>query len=62
MSGQVVTTTEVFRLFGIVQKCREVITRTGTVRVLPALDLLLVYRADDQTFRYPVWVSKGLQN
>ena len=62
MSGQSVTTTEVFRVFGVVQKCREVITRTGNVRVLPVLDLLLVYRADDQTFRYPVWVSKGLQN
>ncbi len=62
MSGVVVTTTEVFRLFGIVQKCREVITRTGTVRILPMLDLLLVYRGDDQTFRFPVWVSKSLQN
>jgi len=61
MSAQSVTKTEVFRVFGIVQKCREVITRTGNVRVLPVLDLLLVYRADDQTFRYPIWVSKGLQ-
>lgn len=62
MSSQSVTTTEVVRVFGIVQKCREVITRTGNVRVLPALDLLLVYRADDQTFRYPLWVSKSLRN
>ena len=62
MSSQSVTKTEVFRVFGIVQKCREVVTRTGNVRVLPVLDLLLVYRADDQTFRYPIWVSKGLQN
>lgn len=62
MSGQGVTTTEIFRLFGIVQKCREVISRTGDVRVLPVIDLLLVYRADDQTFRYPVWVSTSLRN
>jgi hypothetical protein len=62
MSGQAVTTTEVFRLFGTVQKCREVISRTGDVRILPVLDLLLVYRADDQTFRYPVWVSPSLRN
>lgn len=61
-SGQSVTTTEVFRVFGIVQKCREVITRTGNVRVLPVLDLLLVYRADDQEFKYPVWVSTSLRN
>lgn len=61
-SAQTVTMTEAFRVFGLVQKCREVITRTGDVRVLPVLDLLLVYRADDQTFRYPVWVSKSLQN
>lgn len=61
-SGQSVTTTEVFRVFGIVQKCREVITRTGNVRVLPVLDLLLVYRADDREFRYPVWVSTSLRN
>ena len=62
MSGPTVTTSEVFRVFGLIQKCREVITRTGNVRVLPVLDLLLVYRADDQTFRYPVWVSTSLRN
>jgi hypothetical protein len=62
MSAQTVSTTEVYRLFGIVEKCREVISRTGAVKVLPVIDLLLVYRADDQTFQYPVWVSKSLQN
>ena len=62
MSEQGVTTTEMFRVFGIVQKCREVISRTGDVRVLPVIDLLVVYRADDQTFKYPVWVSPSLRN
>jgi hypothetical protein len=62
MSGQTVSRSEQFYIFGLVNKCREVVSRTGTVKILPVMDLLLVYRADDQTFQYPIWVSKSLQN
>jgi hypothetical protein len=49
------------RVIGIVQKCREVITRAGVVKVLPVLDLLLAFRLDDQEFRNPIWVSRDLR-
>ena len=49
------------RVFGIVQKCREVITRSGVVKVLPVLDLLLAFRLEDQEFRNPIWVSRDLR-
>jgi hypothetical protein len=49
------------RVFGIVQKCREVITRTGVVKVIPVLDLLLAFRLDDQQFQNPIWVSRDLR-
>ena len=49
------------RIMGIVQKCREVITRTGVVKVLPVLDLLLAFRLEDQEFRNPIWVSRDLR-
>jgi hypothetical protein len=49
------------RVFGIVQKCREVITRAGVVKVLPVLDLLLAFRLEDQEFRNPIWVSRDLR-
>jgi hypothetical protein len=49
------------RVFGIVQKCREVITRSGVVKVLPVLELLLAFRLEDQEFRNPIWVSRDLR-
>jgi hypothetical protein len=49
------------RIIGIVQKCREVITRLGVVKVLPVLDLLLAFRLEDQEFRNPIWVSRDLR-
>ena len=48
------------RIIGIVQKCKEVITRTGIVRVLPVMDLLLAFRLEDQELRNPIWVSRDL--
>jgi len=48
---------EKYRFFGVVQKCREVITRTGVVRVLPVLDLLLIYPLSDQAFSKPLWAN-----
>lgn len=62
MSAQTVSRAEQFYIFGVVSKCREVVSRTGTVKILPVMDLLLVYRADDQTFQYPIWVSRSLIN
>jgi hypothetical protein len=49
------------RLIGIVQKCREVISRAGVVKILPVLDLLLAFRLEDQEFRNPIWVSRDLR-
>jgi hypothetical protein len=49
------------RIIGIVQKCREVITRLGVVKILPVLDLLLAFRLEDQELRNPIWVSRDLR-
>jgi hypothetical protein len=49
------------RVFGIVQKCREVITRTGFIKVLPVLDLLVAFRQTDESLTNPVFVNKDLR-
>jgi hypothetical protein len=60
--GPTVSRADQVYVFGIVQKCKEVVTRSGIVRVVPTLDLLLLFRLDDQAFRDPIWVSKSLQH
>jgi hypothetical protein len=52
---------EEVRVFGILRKCREVISRTGVVKVLPVLDLQLVFRSNDQLFKNPIWVGRSLR-
>jgi hypothetical protein len=59
--GSGVSQGEQVRVIGIIQKCREVITRAGVVKVLPVLDLLVVFRLEDQEFRSPLWVSRDLR-
>jgi hypothetical protein len=49
------------RVFGVVQKCREVISKTGFVKVLPVFDLLVAFRQTDEALTNPVFVSKGLR-
>ena len=61
-TGTTISRADRVYIFGVVQKCKEVITRTGVVRVLPMLDLLLVFRLDDRAFRDPIWVSKSLRH
>ncbi|MCX6138950.1 MAG: hypothetical protein NTV54_15840 [Ignavibacteriales bacterium] len=60
--GARVAKTESLRFFGTVRKSRETVTRTGNPRVLPVLDVQLIYRIDDQTYRNPVWLSRSLRS
>ena len=56
-----ITREQKVRVVGVVGKCREVLTRNGVVRVLPTIELLLVYALDDQSLSYPIWVSRSLR-
>lgn len=52
---------EKYRFFGTVQKCREVFTRDGFVRVLPVFTVSLIYPLSDQSFSRPLWVSPSVR-
>jgi hypothetical protein len=60
-SGTSLSVGDEVRVFGIVQKCREVVTRTGYIRVLPVLDLLIAFRQTDESMTNPVFVNKDLR-
>lgn len=49
------------RVFGVLQKCRDFVDWSGTVRYLPTMDCLIIYSRDDTEFRHPIWVSKSLK-
>ncbi len=50
-----------YRFFGTVQKCREVFTRDGFVRVLPVFTVSLIYPLSDQSFSRPLWVDPSIK-
>ena len=59
--GPTIVRGQPLRIFGIVQKCREVVARDGYVRILPTIELLLIYGPEDQSFSYPIWMSQSLK-
>jgi hypothetical protein len=46
------------RIFGVLQKCRDLVDQSGYVRYLPAMECLLIYAGDDRSYTHPLWASQ----
>ena len=44
-------------VFGTVQKCVQAVSRNGTLKLIPVIDLQLVFRKDDYNFSHPIYIA-----
>lgn len=49
------------RGFGVVRGMEEVMSFNGNVRVLPIVEMKIIYDPDDRMFRFPLWICDSLK-